>query len=64
MEVRIRLYQIPVAKAVLVDAKQELSVILQIPLHIKVGDFHPTSKLEPKGRRLFYFKLSTKDQIY
>lgn len=46
-EVRVGLDQIPVAKAVLVDAEQQLNVILQIPVDIKVSYFHPARQLEP-----------------
>lgn len=31
----------------LVDAEQELNVILQIPVYIKVSHFHPARQLKP-----------------
>ena len=48
-QVGICLDQIPVAEAVLIGAEQELSVVLQIPVHIKVSHLHPACQLEPVG---------------
>jgi len=48
-KVRIRLDQIPVAKAVLIDTEQELHVLLQLPVEVKVGDLHSACQIEPVG---------------
>lgn len=40
-EVRICLDQIPVSEAVLVNAEQEVDVVLQIPVHVEVRYLDP-----------------------
>lgn len=62
-KVRIRLDQIPVAKAVLVNTKQELNVILQVPVDIKVGYLDPARQLEPAGNRDSLFLICSTDTL-
>lgn len=49
-KVGIGLDQVPVSKAVLINAQQELQVVLLIPVHIKVGNLDPACQFE-SGRK-------------
>lgn len=62
-KVRIRLDQIPVAKAVLINTKQELNVILQVPVDIKVGYLDPARQIEPAGNRDSPFLICCTDAL-
>lgn len=52
-KIRIRLDQVPVPEAVLINAQQELQVVLLVPVHIKVGDLDPACQLEPGRKQRF-----------
>lgn len=50
-KVGISLNQVPVSKAVLIDAQQQLQVVLLIPVDVKVGDLGPARQLESERKQ-------------
>lgn len=62
-EVRIGFDQIPVAETVFIDTKQELNVILQIPVYIKVGDLDPAGQRKPVDNRALLTQMNFSELI-
>lgn len=62
-KVRIRLDQIPVSEAVLINTKQEQNVVLLIPVHIEVGNLDSAGQLKPVANTdLSYLMCDTKQR--
>lgn len=62
-KVRIRLDQIPVSEAMLINAKQEQNVVLLIPVHVKVGNLDPAGQFKPAANTdLSYLMCNTKQR--
>lgn len=61
-KVRICLDQIPVSKAVLINAKQEQNVVLLIPVHVEVGNLDPAGQFKPAANTDLSYLMCDKKQ--